>query len=423
MREESRGVVGAMVRRQRHGILFAIFVLWILSLPFYQYSVVATYSVDNLLAPFLCLMAIFLPGLRDQSVASRRLRVLVVMLGLYFLYGISRLIASAGDMSFFWSVGWTVLRSGFYLMVPALFIRDLWSFRTMKSLLIIVTAIGALSAFFASVGLLHLEVERFAESRIGLSWLPKAIGLFDSYGDMAMLYAFSSVVLISHGRNDLLFGIGTRLGKRLMWIVLLLGWGGSQSRNIFFVTIIGASTYWIYQKLQRSRSNVRFGLIGLVLAGAIVLTSALLTFGDYFVESVSSLGGKEAHATVDDRLMSYEQAWKLLVKEPVFGASAETQRLWGPLLEFLHNMWLNLLLKGGIFALASVAGLLWMAYRAGSRPGKEPLHQAEPALVVSTTASIFVGSQFYPGLTDVMWVLLGTLISFTWVRQQQEGVR
>ncbi len=63
------------------------------------------------------------------------------------------------------------------------------------------------------------------------------------------------------------------------------------------------------------------GLSVLVLAGAIVLTSALLTFGDYFVESVSSLGGKEAHATVDDRLMSYEQAWKLLVKEPVFGGA------------------------------------------------------------------------------------------------------
>lgn len=419
MSEGPRGIEDVMVGQQRNGFFFAVFVLWVLSLPFYQYSLVATYSIDNLLAPFLLLGAMFLPHLQDRGVASRRLQVLLGMFGLFFMYGVSCLIASIGDWEHMWHVSWIVIRSMIYFMVPALFIRDLRSFRMMKSLLIVITLIGAMSAFMAAMGLIHFEVERYAESRLGLSWLPKSIGLFGNYGDMAMLYVFTCVVLISHKRNELMFGMGTRLGKWLIWIGLLLGLAGMQSRNIFFATIIGMGVYWVHRKLQTSKSNVRIALVVLILAGTIVLTGMALTFGHVFVEEVSSMGGKAAQVTVEDRLMSYGQAWKLYVNEPFFGISAETYRVWGKLTEFVHNMWLNLLLKGGPLALASVAGIIWMAYKAGS--GQWGRHPASSGLVVSTAVSIFISSQFYPGLTEVMWLLLGTLISFSWVRYQQVG--
>ena len=239
-----------MAYRQRHGLLFVLFVIWVLSLPFQRYSIVSTYSIDNVLAPLICMLAIFLPRLRDRSVVSQRIKWLVVIVALYVLQGLPHMLHYMGVPDQFWYEGWLLVRSGFYFLAPAMYVRDLRSFRIMKQLIVVITVIGALSAFLVSIGVLHLEVERFSESRIGESWLPKSVGLFSNYGDLSILYGFVVVLLISHGRDELGFGMGTRLGKLIIWCILLLGLVGSQSRNMLFGTLIAMAVYWGWRKLR-----------------------------------------------------------------------------------------------------------------------------------------------------------------------------
>jgi len=404
--------------RQRHGILFVVFSIWVLSLPLHRFSVVATYSVDNLLAPTLCLLALLLPRLRDRAISAQRTKTLLVVMALYALHGVSQLLPIMGAPDVFWHEAWVALRNGFYFMAPVLYIRDLWSFRVMKRLLVAITVLGAVSVFLVAIGIIHLDVERFADNRFGVDWLPKSVGLFSNYGDLSILYGFVSVLLVSHGRGEIGYGMDSLAGKLLLWGILLLGLIGSQSRNMLFGTLIAMGVYWAWRKLQDTRGSQRFVLISIFFAAAIALPGLAAVFGNMLVSGVSSLGGAEAQHTAVGRLESYAQAIALIVKYP-FGVNYDQYQQWAGLIYHVHNMWLKLLLNGGILSAGAVLGLFWIAYRGGSRAGQPPLLAVEPALVVASAAAIFIAVEFYPGLSDMMWVMLGTLVSFNWVRRQR----
>ncbi|WJW75305.1 O-antigen ligase family protein [Thiohalobacter sp. IOR34] len=412
----SEALVGAAydIGSQRHGLLFGIFCLWVLSLPFYRYSVVATYSIDNLLAPFLCLSAVFLPRLRDQAIVVRRVQILWAMLALYTLYGIAVLAKFAASPVFPREAVWNIVRDSFYFFAPALYIRDLRTLRIMKKLIVVVAVIGGLSAFLVALGVIRLPVERFAESRIGEGWLPKSIGLFSSYGDLSILYGFVAVLMVSHGREALGF-LGSRVGKLGVWLALLLGLAGSQSRNMLFGTILALCAYWGWRRLQTATGKQRNAIIGLFLAGMVVLPGIMVAFGSDIVERISQMGGERAEHTAVERLESYSQALALLAVEPL-GVSYETYRKWQPLIEHIHNMWLRLLLQGGPLAVAGVAGLIWLAFKGGSKQAAPPLLPVEPPLIIGAIVALFIAVEFYGGISSTMWLMLGTLISFNWVR-------
>lgn len=405
---------------QKHGILFLLFVVWVISVPFRRYSVVATYSVDNLLAPILCLLAILLPRLRDQRVALKRVAVLLWVVALYGVYSATKLFKFFGNHDLLMSQGWLLVRDGFYFFVPMLYIRDLWSFRVMKRLIIFLAMVGALSAFLVAIGVLTLEVERFAESRLGEEWLPKSVGLFSNYGDLSILYGFVAVLLISHGREQLSL-MGGRFAKGLIWVGLLLGLIGSQSRNMLFGTLIAMMVYWIWRRLEGARGSQRFTVVVLFFSGGLVLLGIIAVFGGQFVDTVSTLGGAAAAHTAQGRLESYMQALKLIAVEP-FGLSYQSYLKWAGLADYIHNMWLRLLLNCGMIGMAVVAALYWLAFKGGNRAPQPPVQAAEPALVVASTAAVFVAVEFYGGLSDIMWVMLGTLISFNWVGLQRGAV-
>lgn len=406
------------MREQRHGILFAVFAVWVLSLPFYRYSIVATYSVDNLLAPFLCVAAVMLPRLRDRRLAAQRVKYLMIFVGLYALYGMSKLIVFIDSPERFWGEAWLVLRAGFYFMIPALYLRDLWAFRFMKHLLVMVATIGAISAFLAAAGVIELEVQRFAESRIESEWIPKAVGLFSSYGDMSMLYGFTAALLVSHGKEQLRFGLGKRVVKLAIWSVLLLGLLGSQSRNMLLGLVTGVVVYWIFLPLLGARHQQRIAVLWLLSGLGIIIIGTFLVFAHVFVDALSQMGGQAAEQTAKTRLWSYSVALDLIVKEP-FGVSQTTYDAWAGVIDHIHNMWLKLLLNTGVIGMAAIAGLYWFAFKGGARPTSKPIYAAEPALIVAGVASMVVAVEFYPGLSDIMWVLLGTLLSFNWIRHQK----
>jgi hypothetical protein len=275
---------------------------------------------------------------------------------------------------------------------------------------------GAISAFLVAIGVLHLEVERFAESRIGVEWLPKSVGLLSNYGDLSILYGYVAVLLISHGRDGIGF-LGGRFAKLMIWSTLLLGLAGSQSRNMILSTLIALGWYWIWRRIQNARSKQRTAVIGLFIAGAIMLPAITVFFGDTIVGSISTLGGKKAEHTAVQRIESYSKAISLLASEP-FGVSYQTYKRYSALIDHIHNMWLKLLLNSGPIGMSAIAALFWLAYRGGSRPPQPPLLAAEPAMIVASVAAMFIAVEFYGGQTNIMWVMLGTLISFNWVRMQ-----
>jgi O-antigen ligase len=171
--------------------------------------------------------------------------------------------------------------------------------------------------------------------------------------------------------------------------------------------------------LQVTRGRQRYIVVGVFLAVTIALPGLVAVFGDTIVSSVSDLGGAKAEHTAESRLVSYAQAVSLIAKYP-FGVGYEEYHKWSDLIVYVHNMWLKLFLAGGIFSAASMLALFWLAYQGGGgRAGQQPLLAGEPAQVVASPAAVFIAVEFYPGLSDIMWVMLGTLISFNWVRRQR----
>ena len=402
---------------QRHGILFVLFSIWVLAVPFHRYSVIGTYSLDNLLAPALVLLAILLPRIRDRTLALYRYKTLLLAIGLYTLAGLFGLLKFVNHSDLLKPRAWQILRDGLYFVLPMLYLRDLWTFQIMKRLLVWVTMFGAISVILVALAIIELPVARFAESRIGEGLLPKSVGLFSNYGDLSILYGFVSVLLISHGRSELGF-LGAPLVKLGLWAGLLAGLAGSQSRNMLFGTLIAIAVYWLWKLLLNTKGSHRTAVAGLFVSAAIIFPGIIVVFGDSIVGWVSALGGSRAENTALQRLESYSLALNLIVNEPL-GLSFRSYVEWATLANHIHNMWIKLMLNSGFMGMLCIAGLFWLSYRGGSKPGTAPLLQSEPALVVAGTAAIFVAVQFYPGQSDMMWMMLGTLISFNWTRRQR----
>ena len=408
--------VKAVPARQRHGFLFVLFCLWLLSISFQRYDLVGSYSFDNLVAPALCLLAVALPRLRNAAIAHQRQKVLLVLIILYCLFWVSSVLPVLNLGQIALERGWFGLRDGFYLFAVALYVRDRWSFKVAKSLLVIVAMMAGVSTLLAALGWIHLPVERYEESRLGIAWLQKAVGLLSNYGDVAILYAFTATVLISHTRNDLVLGLGTWMGKLLAWFSLLAGLAGSQSRNVALAMMVAMGAYWLLRKLSQSRSAGRMAITGLLTSLGISVLGVLLVFGGDVINVLGSWGGTNAAQSANWRLDTDATALALIAEHPLTGITGDLYGKWGYLVDALHNTWLRAFLQGGLLRFAALLGLVWLAARAGLRNLRAERNTSrDAALVVATVVALLVATQFYGGQSEIMWMTLGMLVSFNWV--------
>lgn len=407
----------AAVVEQRHGPAFALYAIWFLSLPFYRFSVVATYSLDNLLAPLVCLSAVFLPSVRDPSVRHQRSCAIGAILMLYLIYTTSGLLTVLDNSEAFWSRAWQSLRAGFYVLAPLLYIRDRWSWDVTKVLIMLCAMAAAISAFLASIGVIDLEVERYGVSRLEVDWLPKAIGLFSSYGDVAMLYGFTAVVLLSHKKGDLFLGLGSLWFRLVVALVLFMGLAGSQSRNIALSTVAAVGAYYVLDRFRRAKGGLRYAIAVYFLIAAMVAGALMVVFGGDVVEDVSGWGGESAYQTAQTRLFSYQKAIELIVAEPLFGVSQVTYKAWGGLVDGIHNMWLRILLQRGVIGFLAMMAMVVLAYRYSMRVmlSQNTSAHREAQLALAGLVAIVVAVEFYPGLSDVYRVMLSVALSSCWM--------
>jgi len=405
-------------RTRGYGLLYIVFIGFILSLPFRNYPVISTYSLDNLLAPLCCVLAFLIPKVADRRIVAERRRVITMIAALYAIYTFSTVVSYFEDNELLRTQSWTMLKQSFYIFAPLLLIRDRWLFQATQPLIIGITVLAAISTILTSLGIVQLEVERFAESRVNLDWLPKSIGLFVGYGDMAILYSATVVILLSSVKGSLPLKLSSKVAKLGITLALLAGLAGAQSRNVLLTVIVTIGVYYLCGPLAIIRNNqTRMVYITLIFAVSVVGITTFLVFFDFWAEAISKAGGHSAYQTAQGRLLSYEKAFTVIWQEPIFGVSIKSYKAHRDLIESLHNMWIYTTLKAGIIGCLAMLLILFSNFTAVVKNLPSSAHTVNTKLVIATVAAILVASEFYGGkaLSDIILIMLGYQASYRWI--------
>ena len=385
-------------------VLKIFFSVWLLSLPFYLYSLVGTLSLDNVLAPVVLTMLLFRLFFIKGNLQRWKLWTIILYGLLFAAYASGRLVSVIENPEYFSYTGMLVLKQFLYLLIPILYINSKQDFVHTSRLIVIVAVVGIFSTLFSSFGLLEFPVARYAESRIGISSLRKAVGLFPNYGDMAMLGSYAILFMFigdQQGKD-----VPRQLLKFAATLLMLGGYVGAQSRNMYLTLICGI-LFVIYLRLTLNRGtglNVAFGT--LVVIGCIAAVAILSFLEISTIESFKGFGGtKESAATVDARLQQYTLAWNIFIEKPIFGhgcsvldASME-----------IHNIWLGLMALGGVISTMAVALMFLVPF---FKLLTKPFSAEERQLRIFGLAQlicVFTAAEFYGAMTYVFLVIMSAL--------------
>jgi len=278
--------------------------------------------------------------------------------------------------------------------------------------IIIIAIIGSVSTLMASTGVISFSHERFAQSRIGFDFLPKSIGLFPAYGDMAFLLSFTAVFLLVN-RNSFKT-VGKMCIRYLILLAIILGIISLQSRNVIITMAVSLTMaiilrYWV--KYSRKWAGKLYTLI-FISGIASILTLNIL--GEQIIHLMESIGGThEAIGTVKARLEQYSFGWSLVKDHMLFGADPDIQDKFTRGIYFIHNLWLKELVAGGMPALLIMLIIYLKAIATQVRTGVQAPESSWVIPLLSMLIGGLIGTQFYPSGTPIFWVLLGVSSSIT----------
>lgn len=394
------------------GVINLMFLFWILSLPFYHFSVIGTLSVDNLLAPLLLFLWFFTRTPNDAVFRRTWRKTVVISIALVVVFIIGIVISFWTDLEVFFAKGYLSARRALYFFLPLLFIRDWRTFNRVCGLVIAITVIGGVTALLASLEVISPVVVRTEQSRLDIETLQKAVGFFSNYGDMAMLMCFTILLTLFQPKQRYFFGIGGILTRTIVAAAMLMGIAGSQSRNMILTTIVGVLAYltlrYLYKQRPLFRVVVAAGL-GTLAAFAAV---GVLFFAQEIIDGLGRWGGEGASGTARARLAQYEVALRFLNEAFISGVSIEAYNTYGPVLDAVHNMWLYLMVQGGVISTLAMILLLWRAFAGAVQRGdKEPFIAPEAFCTGALVVGMVNASMFYAGSTEVFWFLLGVATS------------
>ncbi len=394
-----------------NGIAGFLVLVWLFSLPFSQFSVVGTLSVDNILGPLLIVLWLFVKRRNDLCSYNIRLKHNTIVFILIFIYFLAHMASLLMTQVMAWRTSYILISDLTYFVVPILYLSDEKLRRRSVDVIVIITMIGCISAFLASLGILHLEGARFSPGRLGVTWLPKTVGLFSTYGDMALLMSYTLLVAFSKTTKQLLFGKKNFVKILLVCVVVILGFMGSQSRNIFLTVVIAIALLLYLVWLQKLTSRWKKFYFMSIAAGFLIAIMGLFFYGQYISDSLSGMGGtNSSEATAEARLSQYNFAWQILKNNSLFGASEKILLKYELEITFIHNMWLKELVQGGVIALLAIFGLIVIGMKNIARcieyNPQIPYLRASLVLLVV----MFVSTQFNPSGTSIFWMLLGMCV-------------
>ncbi len=388
-------------------ILKFFYSLWILSLPFYLYSLIGTLSLDNILAPLVFGLALFNVIFSAKALPSRKLTTLIIFTLFFALYACGRLLSVIDHSEYFTNTSSLMLKQLIYLTVPMLFINSRKDLVLTSRLIVVVAVIGIFSALIASVGLYEFPVERYAESRIGIDFLKKAIGLFANFGDMAMLGSYALLYLFICEWQEK--NIGHNLMKYAALLLILSGYAGTQSRNMYLTLFIGILSALYFRIAVRKGKGAGI-VIGILIMLSCIGTVAILSI--FEVSTLASLKGfggtSEAAATVDARLAQYSSAWKIFLENPLIGhaISILDNRM------EIHNLWFGLMALGGLVSTTAVAFMFLFIFYYMLKTQSVPTINRLKIFGMAQLLCVFVAVEFYGAMTYIFLVIMGTLAMY-----------
>jgi len=273
-------------------------------------------------------------------------------------------------------------------------------------MVVYIAVVGCISAILVSTGLISLPLERFEVSRLGILGLPKSIGLFVSYGDMAqyLAYAVLWVLCLPGIEMKAAYKNIIRLG---FFFVVMAGVLAAQSRNVAFSIVIAPVMYFYFFLLLGHKRGQMNGaaLIGSLFAVGI-LSVFIVYIGDV-LDVVRDLGGSYAQNTVNDRLSQYRMALDIMSRDLLFGADVEIYTRHADVIEKIHNVWLRLGARGGLVAIMSFVALLFMILTYIWKARWNDEKRQESRIVLSYMVVVLFSINMYPGLGELFWALLG----------------
>ncbi|MDZ7753988.1 MAG: O-antigen ligase family protein [Gammaproteobacteria bacterium] len=402
---------------QAIGFLDWLFFIWLLSLPFRTFSLVGDLSLDNMLTPFLIIVWLTRHLFLQEPFRAYLIRfsipifLMLAYLSLMHLRPMGSEETAAARLI-------DEIKILTYFLIPIFYVTDHVRLQIANGTIVFQALIGGASALAASLGFIEFANVRFEESRLGIDELPKAIGLYGSYGDLALLYGYALVVILFGQVPRLLPAGKAFLTRGILSISLIIGWLGSQSRNVLLTSLIAIACYLILRSLYRQDSHKR------ALSGIILLSVALFGVGGiyYFSEAIyeliATLGGSGAARTVQSRVDSYTVAQALIKDSPIFGVGVAEYQRYGEILDGLHNMWLSIWALGGVGAPICLLFLLLLGAKVAHRFAI--LEKSKEAImIVVLIICILQATQFYVAKnSQALWVMMGvSMVYFVYGRR------
>ncbi len=386
-----------------------IFYMWIMSLPFYQFSIIGTLSLDNVLGPLL-LLAWFVgrPKL-DPGTINQQPKVIALsgfILALYFFSHVLTLVISGNVI---WKTIYILVSDLTYFFVPLLYIRNIKVQENTQNFIVLITLIGATSAFLSAIGVINLEGIRYSTSRVAIEGLDltRTVGLFSVYGDMAMLSSFAIMMAITAGRDKLLFIKRTNILVVAVLFVILLGLLGAQSRNMVLTILISVVIFVVITKLSKKGVTWIPKFYTTIMIGGIGIVIILTALWQPIFNMVSGWGGEQAAGTAFGRLEQYKFALNLVGDNPFVGVDSQIYEKYADLISGIHNMWLKELVQGGVFAVLALVWLIVYCLRNASKCLYQNRDDSTAKIKIAMMFAVLVSTQFNPSGTSIFWFVLG----------------
>jgi len=389
-------------------LYWKLFSLWLLSIPFTRVNIIGTLSIDNILAPIL--FGLWVISASAGGMGSRHVYQRAVHPGWIFamilLY--TALRAAAAMLS--WGAGqvvvselWVQAKAFLYLILPLLYIRSHYDFQRVALFLVPVTVIVSLSSFAHSIGLINLDFARnISEGRLDVVNIGRSGGLVGNYGDIAVLTAFTAIAMQCLGQQE-----GGRFGRLLGWkgfvyLCLLLGIIGSQSRNVILTLLVAISVYLFMSGLSKRRAKL------LLVTGITILGMVSLALFAFYATTIFDmiLGSGSVRGSVESRFVQYRESLRLIAEYPLLGPTglARVQNL--ELLSHVHNIWLGTALRGGVFAALSMFGLFLILLLGGMRQFSRGDYGCWAILTLAGASAALTASSFYSAQNSYVYLML-----------------
>lgn len=381
--------------------------VWILSLPFYHYSLVGSLSLDNIIGPMLFLLIAARVLIGAHSLSKEQLTNMALASATILIYLLTHTANLLGTQHAVWSSMHGIAKSMLYFLLPILIVNSERDLKRLSMAMVAVMVIGAISALMSALGLVSFDFARQAESRIQLDYIPKSVGLFTAYGDMALLVALAVLLALGSRVHELAFARARLVVGMVIVVSALVGIISMQSRNIILTVSAAILTYFLLGYWRR-RGGAWVGKLYFSLLSVItVAVLAIMLFMGPLIDWVEGLGGtSEAAATVHARLEQYKFGWSLVEHRILLGADPATYESNELAVTFIHNMWIRELVQSGLLGIFAVMLFYYRAMRiqvARLKADSRSLARVYVAVLISS----LVASQFYPANTPVYWVIMG----------------